>query len=227
MILTDPPYNTTACTWDIKIDLQALWHEFNRIIKANGAMVVCSRQPFTTDVINANRKLFRYEIIWEKTMPLGFLDANRMPLRSHENLLLFYHSLPTYHPQKQKGTPYQKRQLHDNRYAGYGSCKAIHAVNQGERFPTSVIRISNGNTKQVVKHPTQKPVDLFLWLIKTYTNEGDLVLDPFSGSGTTAIACKRLNRRFLAIEKQQDFYEYSLERLRGDVYQPDLNFTEN
>lgn len=226
MILTDPPYNTTACHWDVKIDLQAFWRECNRIIKDNGAMVICSRQPFTTDVINANRKLFRYEIIWEKTMPLGFLDANRMPLRSHENLLLFYQKLPTYHPQKEKGTPYIKGKRFGDRYKGYGSHHGVDVINSnGDRFPKSVIKISNGN--QVAKHPTQKPVDLFSWLIKTYTNEGDIVLDAFSGSGTTAVACQRLQRQFVCIEKEREFYEYSVERLNGDEYQAELPVNEN
>ena len=136
--------------------------------------------------------------------------------------LLFYHKLPTYHPQKIKGTPYIKIHKNGDRYEGYGSYYGVDTIKaDGFRYPSSVIRFSNGNYG--VKHPTQKPVDLFSWLIKTYTNEGDIVLDPFSGSGTTAVACKRLDRRFLCIEKEREYYEHSLERLRGDVYQPSLN----
>lgn len=222
MIFADLPYGTTNCDWDIKISFEELWQHWNRIAKENAAIILTGQQPFTTDIINSNRKNFRYEIIWEKTQKLGFLDANRKPLRAHENILVFYQKLPTYNPQKYYIGDEKKRTKatpQDNRYDGYGANKGNTYTYTGYRFPHSVIKISNwngalfGNTDKATKHPTQKPVELLDWLIKTYTNEGDTVLDCVMGSGTTAVSCRKNNRHFIGIEKKKDFYDVAVSRV--------------
>lgn len=231
MILCDLPYGSTNLKWDIVIPFDKLWNQYKRIIKENGAIVLTSQQPFATDLINSNRKLFRYEIIWEKTMKLGFLNANKMPLKGHENILIFYKKLPTYNPQKtQKTGRARKRNQKENRYAGYSNFRSSSTVDDGSRHPYSVVKFSNFNGGGFVKnkkkgiHPTQKPVDLFEWLIKSYTNEGDLVLDNCSGSGTTAIACIRNNRNYICIEKEEKYYLASLNRIENEK---NINYLTN
>lgn len=205
MILCDLPYGTTKLEWDIRIPFEPLWEQYNRIIKQNGAIVLFSSQPFTTDLINSQRKLFRYEIIWEKTQRTGFYNANKMPLRCHENILVFYKKLPTYNPQKYElSDDYIKnhctsigrtRKVSDWHYCAgnfVGRCSKEKAENysytdDGTRFPTDVIKFSNwngtlfGNKSKSVNHPTQKPAPLLEYLIKTYTNEGNTVLDNCMG----------------------------------------------
>lgn len=220
MIFADLPYGTTNCDWDIKISFEKLWQHWNRIAKENAAIILTGQQPFTTDIINSNRKNFRYEIIWEKTQKLGFLDANRKPLRAHENIIVFYKKLPTYNPQfisaEKKRSPSKPA---DNRYEGYGAAAGKIWTDNGKRFPHSVIKISSwngsifGNTDKATKHPTQKPVELLDWLIKTYTNEGDTVLDCVMGSGTTGVSCKKNNRHFIGIEKEKTFYDVAVSRV--------------
>ena len=221
MILCDLPYGTTNMEWDIVIDFDKLWGHYNRIIKDNGAIVLTGQQPFTTDLINSQRGLFRYEIIWEKTLALGFLNAKKMPMRSHENIVVFYKSLPTFNPQKTTVPNEKKRQkMASHEYKGYSGCSKITMYEyDGSRYPTSVLSMSNwngalfGDTTTAVKHPTQKPVDLFRWLIATYTNEGDTVLDNCIGSGTTAIACIMEKRNYIGFETNKDYYEYAISRI--------------
>lgn len=220
LIFADLPYGTTNCEWDIKIPFEPLWKEWNRIAKENAAIILTGQQPFTTDIINSNRKHFRYEIIWEKTQKLGFLDANRKPLRAHENIIVFYKKLPTYNPQKYEvEEKFRVRKQSANRYEGYSDADAGHYINNGTRFPHSVIKISNwngalfGNNSNATKHPTQKPVELLDWLIKTYTNEGDIVLDCCMGSGTTGVSCKKNDRFFLGIEKDETFFNIAVKRI--------------
>ena len=223
MIFADLPYGTTACHWDNLIDIKKFWEQWLRIAKENAAFILTAQQPFATDLINSNRKLFRYEIIWEKTQKLGFLLANKMPLRGHENILVFYRKLPTYNPQKGIGKSLgfgkERKQVSD-RYDGYEkSIGEGKYLDDGSRYPHSVIKISNwngalfGKNKNTTKHPTQKPVELLDWLIKTYTNEGDTVLDCVMGSGTTGVSCKKNNRNFIGIEKEFEFYELSVSRV--------------
>jgi site-specific DNA-methyltransferase (adenine-specific) len=228
MILCDLPYGTTNCKWDVIIPFEPLWKEYLRIIKDNGAILLTAQQPFATDLINSCRKYFRYEIIWEKTQKLGFLNANKMPLRGHENILVFYKKLPTYNPQKYTTTKDKMswgrtRNTQGQRYVGYANYKDSSYTDTGERHPHSVIKISNwngalfGKTDRAVKHPTQKPVELFSWLIKTYTNPGETVLDNCSGSATTAIACIQEGRNYICIEKDETYYQYSLERVQKEL----------
>jgi site-specific DNA-methyltransferase (adenine-specific) len=212
MILCDLPYGTTACEWDSIIDMGRLWQEYERVIKDNGAIVLTANARFTFTLYNSNPKLFRYKWIWEKTMANRFVHANKMPLASHEDILIFYKRLPTYNPQKTKGDPYAViRPSGEKRSAEYVQIKRGDTINNGDRFPRDVIVFSNNNYGSL--HHTQKPVALFEYLIKTYTNENDLVLDNCSGSGTTAIACINTNRRYICMERDEGYYQKSVERV--------------
>lgn len=218
MILCDLPYGTTACKWDTIIPFEPLWKQYERVIKDNGAMVLTAAQPFTTKLITSNLKLFRYELIWEKTMPNGFLDARKKPLKSHENIIIFYKKQPTYNPIKTKGIPYKKERKNSLKYEGYHEYLPTDTNNaNGERFPKSIIKFSNGNNnhengKSV--HPTQKPVPLFEYLIKTYTNEGETVLDNCMGSGTAAIAAINTNRNYIGFEKDEHYFKIANKRIQ-------------
>jgi site-specific DNA-methyltransferase (adenine-specific) len=215
MILCDLPYGTTKNKWDSIIPFKPLWEQYKRIIKDNGAIVLTSAQPFTTSLINSNREMFRYDLIFEKTLGSGFLNAKRMPMRYHEEVLLFYKKLPVYNPimgegvrkkginkSKDNGSNYGKKTKFDYEYD-----------DEGTRYPKSIIKFSTGNRTKNQFHPTQKPVALFEYLIKTYTNEGDLVLDNCAGSGTTGVACKNTNRSYILIEKEPEYIEIINKRL--------------
>ena len=209
LILTDPPYGTTANKWDIVIPLDKLFEQYNRIIKDNGAIVLFSSQPFTTDLINANRKMFRYEIIWDKNIGTNFLNANKMPLKSHENILVFYKKLPTYNPQKTEGKPYKNNRRNSASHLGVAKVEWETDNKDGLRFPKTVqhFRIDKG------LHTTQKPLALIKWLVKTYSNEGDIVVDSCMGSGTTGLACQNLGRRFVGFELDDKYFKVASERL--------------
>lgn len=167
--------------------------------------------PFGADLINSNREWFRYEWIWHKTMGVGFLNANRMPIRAHENILVFYEHLPTYHPQKRRGKQYTaKRSARPTRT--YGHFDRTITINNGERFPRDVLTFSNGNNARKI-HPTEKPVDLLEYMIRTYTDEGETVLDSCMGSGSCGVACQHLGRNFIGIEKDAGYFEAAKERI--------------
>ena len=212
MILCDLPYGTTACEWDSIIDMGQLWQQYERVIKDNGAIVLTANSVFTFKLWSSNPSLFRYKWIWEKTMGTRFLHANKMPIGKHEDILIFYKALPTYHPQMQEGKPYKR----DSKRTKGKTQNLVNifrkeTLNTGYRYPDDIIKFSNGNNHSI--HPTQKPVALFEYLIKTYTNENELVLDNCSGSGTTAIACMNTNRRFICIERDETYHRKSNERL--------------
>lgn len=212
MILCDLPYGTTELAWDIRIPMEPLWKEYMRVTKPNAAICLTAQQPFATDLINAARKFFRYELIWEKASAMGFLNAKKMPLRSHENLLIFYKRLPTYNPQMTPGKPYKGKQGH-TRCSIYGGQKGGAARDSsGDRYPRSVLRFAK---ERHSGHPTEKPLRLFEWLVRTYTNEGDVVLDNCLGSGTTAIACETSCRRWIGIEKEVFYCEMAVNRLKN------------
>lgn len=222
LILCDPPYGITNCEWDKALNLSALWEEYKRIIKDNGAVILFSVQPFTTDLIQSNRRMFRYEIIWEKTRKTGFYNANKMPLRAHENLLLFYKKLPTYNPQKYRVERKDIGRIRHNKEkisALYGHLKAQNITETGERYPHDVIKFSNwngvlfGKTDNARKHPTQKPVLLLEYLIKTYSNERDTVLDNCMGSGSTGVACVNTGRKFIGIELDGRYFRAAEQRI--------------
>jgi site-specific DNA-methyltransferase (adenine-specific) len=224
LILQDPPYNTTNCEWDNAINFPDLWNEWNRIIKPNGAIIFTASQPFTTDLINSNRKDFRYELIWDKIRAAGFLNANRMPLKTHENILVFYKALPTYNPQKMDGRKYDKTKYNGNKVDKnvIGTYTSASTENEGERFPVSIMCFSQDWTRQEQLHPTQKPLDLFRYLVKTYSNEGETVFDGYSGSGTTAEACVEEKRNFIGAELEKKYFDDSIERIKVAQMQTSL-----
>lgn len=233
LVLTDPPYGITKCVWDKVVDFELMWQEIRRISKQNAALVFFSAQPFTTDLINSNRKMFRYEIIWEKAQKTGFYNAHKAPLRCHENILVFYQRPPTYNPQKhhsgklreighsRRNSDFKKT---NGNFVGKVSAEAAENweyIDDGTRFPADVVKFSNwngalfGNTQKATKHPTQKPVDLLEYLVRTYTNEGDTVLDCFMGSGSTGVACANTGRKFIGIEMDKHYFSVAKERIEA------------
>jgi DNA modification methylase len=213
LILTDLPYGTTACKWDTIIPLDQLWAQYNRIIKINGAIVLNAQQPFTTILASSNIENFRYEWIWEKPQGTNPLNAKIMPLKSHENILVFYKAKPTYNPQMWFSTPYSGFKNHDKKIGEvYGNIGSQHRDNPtGERYPKSVLRFK----PEIGLHPTQKPVEMMEYLIKTYTNEGETVLDSTMGSGTTGIAAINTNRNFIGIEKDENYFKIAKKRIES------------
>jgi site-specific DNA-methyltransferase (adenine-specific) len=216
MILCDLPYGTTQNRWDSVIPFEPLWGQYKRIIKANGAIVLTATQPFTTALINSNQNEFRYLMVWNKKNTTGFLNARRQPLRQHEDILVFYRRQPTYNPQMvTRGTPRNKGSYNKRKGNGdgcYGRFENQKSKNN-TYYPTSIIEFSNAHQSAKV-HPTQKPVELFEYLIKTYTNEGETVLDNCMGSGTTAIACINTGRNFIGFELDKHYCEIANERIR-------------
>ena len=213
LILTDLPYGTTACKWDIVIPFTELWEQYNRIIKDNGIIVLTGSQPFTTDLIMSNRNDFRYEMIWEKPQGTNPLNAAFMPLKNHENICIFYKNRGTYNPQMEKGRAYKGFTGGENASIGevYGSnSKSYHKENFGTRYPKSIIKSKQDRDGL---HPTQKPVYLMEYLIKTFSNKGDTVLDSCMGSGTTGVACKNTCRNFVGIEMDEKYFKVAKNRI--------------
>jgi site-specific DNA-methyltransferase (adenine-specific) len=224
MILCDLPYGTTACKWDTIIPFEPLWVCYKRIIKDNGAIVLTASQPFTTDVINSNRKNFKYLWVWNKKLSGSFQNAKYQPLRITEDVVVFGNKI-NYYPQMRKGKPRYKghREKSDNSNSNVcnGLRKNADYVFYDSYFPVNIIEIGNTDKRSLV-HPTQKPVALFEYLIKTYTNEGDLVLDNCIGSGTTAIAALRTGRNFIGIEKEQQYVDIANKRIEQETGQGSL-----
>jgi site-specific DNA-methyltransferase (adenine-specific) len=216
MILCDLPYGTTACKWDTIIPFDELWAQYERVIKDNGAIVLTAAQPFTSQLVNSNLKLFRYEAVWEKDKGTDFGNANRKILNAHENILFFYKKQPTYNRQDFEGKPYVRKNKRSNGTddLNFKSDNSGVWVNDGGRAPKSVIkinRVSVGGQKPL--HPTQKPTELFEFLIRTYTNENEVVLDNCVGSGTTAVAAINTNRQFIGIERESEYVEIGNRRI--------------
>ena len=214
MILCDLPYGTTHNKWDTIIPFDKLWAQYKRIIKDNGAILLFSQMPFGASLIMSNPKMFRYEWIWEKNQAVGFLNAKKMPLRKHENILVFYKHLPTYNPQGliKLDEPIQEEGSANRNGKNYGVADKSF-IRTHTNYPTDIITFS----KDSGYHPTQKPVDLLEYLIKTYTNEGDVVLDNCMGSGSTGVACKNTNREFIGMELDEKYYKIACERLGVQV----------
>lgn len=218
MVLTDLPYNVTRAKWDIAIPLDLLWPKLLRVIKPHCAMVFTASQPFTSMLVCSNLKHFRYEWIWEKSKASNFLNARRQPLKAHESIVVFSSGACRYYPQKTDGKPYSG----DNRAGKQGSDSELfnHVVNpkkrsgskDGKRFPRSVQYFRTAESEGKF-HPTQKPVDLMEYLIKTYTHEGDTVLDCCAGSGTTGVAAQKLGRECILIEKEKKYLNAIYERI--------------
>lgn len=219
MILCDLPYGTTACKWDVIIPFEPLWEQYNRIIKNNGAIVLFGSEPFSSLLVCSNLKMFKYEWIYEKTQPSGHLNAKRMPMKYHENILVFYKKQPTYNPIKTTGhkRKQSKGQIVNELGKGcYGKQTGAN-YDSTERYPKSVQIFSNGLMKQKSLHPTQKPVELLEYLIKTYTLENETVLDNCMGSGSTCVACINTNRKFIGIEKDKNYFEIARKRIEENL----------
>jgi len=220
MILCDLPYGTTACKWDTIIPFDKLWEQYERIIKINGAIVLTASQPFTSALVMSNPKLFRYEWIWIKNRGSNFALANKIPIKEHESVLIFYKKLSIYNPIKQKraesGEKRVKTIINPSTISeNYGGVVLQEGKIYDElRFPSSWQKFNC----QVGLHPTQKPIALFEYLIKTYTNEGDLVLDNTAGSGTTGLAAKNTNRKYILIEKEENWCQVIKKRI-PDIYE--------
>ena len=213
MILCDLPYGTTRNKWDSIIPLNKLWKEYKRIIKNNGAIVLFSAEPFTTHLIASNIQWFRYDLIWIKNQGSDFLNANRKPLRAHENICVFYNKQPTYNAQKTLGKPY-KAKSGKSTSSNFGKFNGNHHTEnkEGKRFPLTTLNFAIEHNRNK-KHPTQKPVDLLEYLIKTYTNEGETVLDNCIGSGSTGVACINTGRKFIGIELDENYFNIAKNRI--------------
>jgi len=221
-IICDPPYGTTACKWDTVIPFEAMWERLNKLIKPNGAIVLFGSEPFSSALRMSNIKMYKYDWVWEKTRTTLFQHANKRPMSKHEIISVFYKKSPTYNPQFTKGKPYKdnrtKRNIPKGLLLGEGTAKnRIPVDNKGKRFPVTVIRDffeSKGNV-----HPTQKPVALMEYLIRTYTNENETVLDFTMGSGTTGVACVQTNRKFIGIELDPEYFKIAEKRISNTEQQ--------
>jgi len=215
MVLCDLPYGTTHNHWDSVIPLDNLWIEYNRIAKNNAAIALFGQDKFMARLMLSNEKAHRYNIVWEKTKAGGFLNAKRMPMVAHEEICIFYKKLPKYNPQFEQGTPYQKKAVTNGDGKNYGKFERVGKinVNDGRRYPRSVIRFANDNHNSL--HPTQKPVALLEYLIRTYSNPGELILDNCMGSGSTGVACLNTGRRFIGIELNKDYYLIARDRIEA------------
>ena len=229
MVLTDPPYGTTACKWDSIIDLDLMWEQLKRIIKPNGAIVMFGSEPFSSNLRMSNISQYKYDWVWEKGRATGHVHAKNKPMKAHENILVFtdgttVHASQSakrmcYNPQKTKGTPYKRSQKSTNSgMMNHAPSKSnvdyigTEVNNKGDRYPRSVVFFKMHNVGN--SHPTQKPVALMEYLIKTYTNEKETVLDFTMGSGTTGVACKNLNRDFIGIELNEKYFNIAKDRIK-------------
>jgi len=217
MILCDLPYGTTACKWDTIIPFEPLWKIYKRIIKDNGAIVLTASQPFTSALVMSNIKMFKYEWIWEKQKASNFMSMKYQPAKYHENILVFSKGKTIYNPIMWETKNIDKRKIINNpinnKESHLGKIDRTRNKDNGERYPKSIIKINKSINKNL--HPTQKPVALFEYLIKTYTNENDLVLDNCAGSGTTGVACINLKRNYILIEKDEKYYEIIKDRIKN------------
>ena len=213
MILCDLPYGTTKCKWDIVLPFDDLWKQYNRIIKDNGAVVLFGTEPFSSHLRLSNLKNYKYDWIWKKTKAQGFLNSKKMPLKDYENICVFYKKLPMYNPQ---GIIYgdfknDRKSKYNKGEDVYGKEKEF-GISHMSNFPKQIIEFSNPSGKGQL-HPTQKPVGLLEYLIKTYTKEGEIILDNCMGSGSTGVACKNLNRNFIGIELDENYFNIAKERI--------------
>ena len=214
LILCDLPYGITKNKWDVIIPFDELWTQYNRIIKTNGAIILFGSQPFTTRLISSNMKYFRYCLVWEKNKFSDFLNSKRKPMKTNEDICIFYKKQPTYNIQYWYSTPYERwnTQKAVDKQTNYGNHKKNIVKSDGKRLPTTVLKF---NRVERPIHPTQKPVDLLEWLIKTYTNEGDNVLDNCMGVGSTGIATKKINRNFIGIELDEQYYNQAVKLIQN------------
>ena len=213
-IIADLPYGATACKWDSVIPLEPLWEQYKRIIKDNGAIVLFGNEPFSSHLRIHAIEMYKYDWKWDKVRGSNFATVKIRPFNSFEDIMVFYKKQPTYNPQMEIGTPYTQKQgyVGDAKQTGLHK-KDVITVNKGERYPLSILRFS----KETGLHPTQKPVKLMEYLIKTYTNEGETVLDNTMGSGTTGVACVNTNRRFIGMELDDKYFEIAKKRIEKAI----------
>ena len=218
MILADLPYGTTACKWDTIIPFEPLWEQYERVVKDNGAIVLTASQPFTSTLVMSNLRWFKYALVWDKVNASSGLHAKIQPLRSHEEILVFGKGRLTYNPQMTKAEKARVDKAREipNGEAFNGKVTKRIYNNHGMKYPKSILTISNASQKGKV-HPTQKPVALFEYLIKTYTNEGETVLDNVMGSGTTGVACLNTNRNFIGMELDDNYFKIASERIKTEM----------
>lgn len=213
MILCDLPYGMTQNQWDCYIPLEALWEDYKRIIKPNGAIVLTSNGIFTARLIMSQPKLYKYKWVWEKSKPTNFLNAKKQPLRKHEDICVFYKRQPVYNPQMRKGEPYDKGVRKNQLSGNYGDFAPVHVSSEGERYPTDIIYVKTAESEGAVLHPTQKPIELGRYLIRTYTNPGDVVLDNTFGSGSFLVSALMDGRNFIGIEKNENVALFKKEEI--------------
>ena len=213
MVCTDPPFGTTACKWDSVIPFEPMWAQLKRITKPNGAIVLMASQPFTSALVMSNVKMFKYCWVWEKTMASNFAQCKKAPFKKHEDICVFYKRQPLYNPEMEKGKAYvDKARARSIGVTGNAIPVKAPIKNSGTRYPSSVQKFSNGNNTQL--HPTQKPVALMEYLIRTYTNPGETVLDFTCGSGTTGVGAANTGRRFIGIERDPDYFTIAQARIQ-------------
>jgi site-specific DNA-methyltransferase (adenine-specific) len=222
-IIADLPYGMTKNNWDSVLPVDKLWEEYNRIIKDNGAIILFGNQPFSSTLIMSNLKMFRYSLVWEKNKFSDFLNAKRKPMKIHEDILIFYKKQPTYNIQYWYGEPYKRWNTQEavDKQTNYGNHKLnVSESKDGKRLPTTVLKF---NRVERPSHPTEKPIDLMEWLIKTYTNENDTVLDNTMGSGTTGVACINTNRNFIGMELDDKYFEIAEKRINDTIKDKQCN----
>lgn len=210
MVLCDLPYGTTQNKWDSVIPLEPLWREYWRVVKPNGAVILTAAQPFTSALVMSQDRAFKYEWIWQKEAGTGLLNAKKQPLRDHESALVFYRKQCTYNPQWGDGKPYTAKKGGET--ANYNASGSVVTESDGRRYPKTVLKFSRDKSKS---HPTQKPVALMEYLIRTYTNEGETVLDNTMGSGSTGVAARNTGRRFIGIERDPGYFAIAEQRING------------
>lgn len=214
MILCDLPYGTTQCSWDSVIPFEPLWEQYKRIIKPSGVICLFGSEPFSSALRLSNIKMYKYDWIWEKSKATGFLNAKRQPLRAYETISVFYQKQGTYNPQFTEGVAYnkgeRKQQSNDDVYGKYNQAVV---KSDGKRYPRNVVYFKTAESEGKTFHKTQKPVALCKYLIKTYTNENETVLDNCMGSGSTGVACVNTRRRFIGIELDENYFEIAKERI--------------
>ena len=221
LVICDLPYGVTKNKWDCQLPLEELWKQYDRVCKDSAPIILFGQSLFSAKLILSNEKMFRYNLIWDKVLSTGFLNANRMPLRRHEEILIFYKKMPTYHPQKVGGVPSHSvgkalgkdsSALTNNNYGNF-----VRQQTDGEmKHPTSILRFQKPHPSITV-HPTEKPVELIEWLIRSYSNDGDMVLDNCMGSGTTGVAAGNLNRGFIGIELDEGYFTIAQQRIGAAV----------
>lgn len=213
LIICDPPYGITENKWDATIPFEDLWSAFERIVKDHTPIVMFGVPPFSSQMIVSNPDWYRYSWVWDKVAPVGFLNANHAPLRRYEVISVFSKKSPTYYPQMTRGATYKKRRGIEAIGENYGNYTPTNTDNKGTRYPMDIIQVANSRVKG--GHPTQKPVPLIEYLIRTYTVPGDVVLDPVIGSGTTAVACINTSRRYIGIELDPEYYKTAVDTVKS------------